>query len=325
VDIINMVRAFFHLGFMLKTLNHTFITLIPKIPNPKKLSQFRPIALCNVSYKIISKILVNRLKPFMDSLITPYQNAFVQGRQITDNIILAQEVFEFLKKKKKGKWGYAALKLDMNKAYDRIRWDFLFSVLQRMGFSQSWVNWITQCVTTVSYSVLINGSPSKTFCPARGLRQGDPLSPYLFLLCANVLSCALLKQENKHHLKGVKIGRANQPLSHLLFADDSFLFFKHDKSSLNTIQSTLAWYCCLSGQNINLDKSELYCTPNMIDLDKSNLANFLGVKLVPSPGKYLGVNFKLRGGRTLISRISSIRSLINSKDGKPSYYHKLVA
>jgi hypothetical protein len=166
VDIINMVRAFFHLGFMLKTLNHTFITLIPKIPNPKKLSQFRPIALCNVSYKIISKILVNRLKPFMDSLITPYQNAFVQGRQITDNIILAQEVFEFLKKKKKGKWGYAALKLDMNKAYDRIRWDFLFSVLQRMGFSQSWVNWITQCVTTVSYSVLINGSPSKTFCPS---------------------------------------------------------------------------------------------------------------------------------------------------------------
>jgi hypothetical protein len=99
----------------------------------------------------------------MDSIITPYQNAFVRGRQISDNIILAQEVFEFLKKKKKGKWGYAALKLDMNKAYDRIRWDFLFAVLQRMGFSQSWVNWITQCVITVSYSVLINGSPSKTF------------------------------------------------------------------------------------------------------------------------------------------------------------------
>ncbi len=167
-----------------------------------------------------------------------------------------------------------------------------------MGFSQSWVNWITQCVTTVSYSVLINGSPSKTFCPARGLRQGDPLSPYLFLLCANVLSCALLKQENTLHLRGVKIGRATQPLCHLLFADDSFLFFKHDKSSPNTIQSTLAWYCCLSGQSRNMDKSELYCSPNMTEIDKSNLANLLGVKLVLSPGKYLGVNFKLRGGRT---------------------------
>ena len=124
----------------------------------------------------------------------------------------------------------------MNKAYDSIRWDFLIVMLQRMGFSQAWVHWITQCVTTVSYSVLINGSPTKPFILARGLRQGNPLSPYLFLLCANVLSCALLKQETTKHLKGIKIGRANQPLSHSLFADDLFLFFKNDKTSPKTIQ-----------------------------------------------------------------------------------------
>ena len=103
IDIINMIKAFFHSGFMLKSLNHTFITLIPKVPNLEKVTQFRPIALCNVTYKIISKILVNRFKPFMDSLITPVQNAFIQGRQITDNIILAYEFFEYLKKKRKGK------------------------------------------------------------------------------------------------------------------------------------------------------------------------------------------------------------------------------
>jgi hypothetical protein len=119
-DILNMVKAFFHLGFLLKSLNHTFITLIPKVRTPKRVTQFRPISLCNVSYKIISKILVSRLKPLMDSLITPYQNAFIQGRQITDNIVLAHEVFEYLKKKSKGKWGFGDLKLDMNKTSDRI-------------------------------------------------------------------------------------------------------------------------------------------------------------------------------------------------------------
>ena len=135
----------------------------------------------------------------------------------------------------------------MNKAYDSISWNFLKAVLSRMGFSINWTKWIMQCVSIVSYSILINGSPSKPFNPSRGLRQGDPLSPYLFLLCANVLSCALLKQEASKHLKGIKIGRANQPLSHLLFADDSFLFFKNDKSSPQTIQNTLAWYCSLFG------------------------------------------------------------------------------
>ena len=102
-DILNMVKAFFHSGFLLRSLNHTYITLIPKVPTPERVTQFRPISLCNVTYKIISKVLINRLKPFMDFLITPYQNAFIRGRKIIDNIILAHEVFEYLKKKQKGK------------------------------------------------------------------------------------------------------------------------------------------------------------------------------------------------------------------------------
>jgi hypothetical protein len=219
-------------------------------------------------------------------------------------------VFEYLKKKGKGKWGFAALKLDMNKAYDRISWPFLTAVLMTMGFSIKWITWVSQCVQTISYSLLLNGSPTATFKPNRGLRQGDPLSPYLFLLCANILSCALLKQETLHNLKGIKIGRSTQPLTHLLFADDSFLFLKNDTKSIMAIQSTLAWYCSLSGQSLNLDKSELYCSPNMPSQQKIKMAQDLGVKLVPQPSKYLGVNFKLRGNRIadfqdLIDKISS--------------------
>jgi hypothetical protein len=260
-DILNMVKAFFHSGFLLRSLNHTYIILIPKVPTPERVTQFRPISLCNVTYKIISKVLVNRLKPFMDSLVTPYQNAFIQRRQITDNIILAHEVVEYLKKKKRGKWGFGALKLDMNKAYNRISWPFLKAVLMTMGFSPKWITWITQCVQTISFSILINGTLTKVFRPNRGLRQGDPLSPYLFLMCANILSCALLKKERLKHLKDIKIGRVAQPISHLLFADDSFFFFKNDNGSTTAIQNTIAWYCSLSGQSIKHDKSELFAHP----------------------------------------------------------------
>ena len=191
-----------------------------------------------------------------------------------------------------------------------------------MGFNENWVKWISQCVTTVSYSILINGSPSKPFNPARGLRQRYPLSPYLFLMCANVLSSALLKQESTKQLKGIKIGRLNQPLTHWLFADDSFLFFKNDKFSPKIIQNTIAWYCSISGESINLDKSELFCSPNMLHHDKSNLTNLLGVKLVPKPSKYLGINFKLNGKRVVDFQGLIDKSPPNFRDGKPNCFHK---
>ena len=131
------MHAFFHSGSLLKSLNQTFLTLIPKVNFPVDVSHFRPISLCNVIYKIISKILVSRLKPFMDMLITPYQNAFIQGRNITNNILLAHEIFDTLRKKKGRKKGYGALKIDMCKAYDRVNWNFLKIVLLSMNFSNT--------------------------------------------------------------------------------------------------------------------------------------------------------------------------------------------
>ena len=249
-DNFNTVLAFFHSRSLLKSLNATYITLIPKVACLDNVNHFRPISLCYVIYKIISKLLVNHLKPFMDSFITPFQNAFIKGRNISDNILLAHGIFDFLTKRKKRKKFYGALKIDMTKAYNRVDWKFLKAVLSSMNFSQNWIKWILQCVTTVQFTLLVNGSLSQTFKPKRGLRQSDPLSPYLFLLCANFLSLALVQAEQQNKIQGIRIGRNGCTFTHLLFADNSLLFFRRDDKSIDNIQCVLQWYCFISGQSI---------------------------------------------------------------------------
>ena len=187
----------------------------------------------------------------------------------------------------------------MSKAYDRIDWHFLKAILIAMNFNDRWVQWIMECVTSVHYTLLINGNISQSFYPKKGLRQGDPLSPYLFLMCANILSLALLKAENQKRIKGVQLGRNSISFTHLFFVNDSLLFFKFDNHSLANIQEILNWYCSLPGQSINLSKFDLFCSPNMSDEAKEALAHALQVNLVQFPSKYLGINFKLKGKRVV--------------------------
>ncbi|XP_048490082.1 secreted RxLR effector protein 78-like [Beta vulgaris subsp. vulgaris] len=131
--------------------------------------------------------MANRLKVVMGKIIHPLQGAFVPERLIQDNVLLAHEVFHSFKNKK-GLRGWIALKLDMKKAYDRLEWNFIFITLEKLGFCSRWIEWLKQCITTVSFSVLVNGIPGETFVPSRGIRQGDPLSPYIFILCAEILA-----------------------------------------------------------------------------------------------------------------------------------------
>jgi hypothetical protein len=194
------------------------------VNSPSRVNDFRPISLCNVVYKIISKMLANRLKHVLPHIISPEQSAFISGRLITDNILVAFETLHTMDTRLKGKEGFMAMKLDMSKAYDRIEWDFVEGVLNKMGFANRWISLLMSCVRTVSYSILINGQPHGLITPSRGLRQGDPLSPYLFILCAEVLSSWLQHYSKEGLISGVPLSRGGTRIHHLFFADDCLLF-----------------------------------------------------------------------------------------------------
>jgi hypothetical protein len=190
-EVINAVKIFFAIGSMPEGVNETAIVLILKIDQPETLKDFRPISLCTVMYKVIAKCMVNRLRPILGEVVSINQSAFVRGRLITDNALVAFECFHFIEHNANANKDFCAYKLDLSKAYDRVDWDFLKRVMKRMGFSRRWVDWIMACVSLVSYKVKFNGNHLDSLSPSRGLRRGDPLSPFLFLFVADTLSTLL--------------------------------------------------------------------------------------------------------------------------------------
>ncbi|GJY59697.1 hypothetical protein Tco_0459589 [Tanacetum coccineum] len=179
-DVILAVQEFFTNGKLLKELNHMIIALIPKVASPSRINDYRPISCCNVLFKCISKIISNRIKESLKMLISPNQSAFVPRRRISDNILLTQELIHNYHLDRGTP--RCTFKVDIQKAYDTVDWCFLKEVLLAFGFHVRMVDWIMECVTTTSYSLCINGVLHGYFKGKRGLRQGDPLSPYLFTI-----------------------------------------------------------------------------------------------------------------------------------------------
>ena len=287
-SVVNSVQSFFRGGFLLKEFNHTNIALIPKIDNPHLVHYFRPISLINFNYIIISKILSNRFKPILHKIISPTQSAFLKGRSIHDNTILAHEVFHSMKQKK-GNGGLMALKLDMEKAFDSMEWEFLLKILELLGFNSTWTHWIRQCITTSSFSILLDGAHFGKFSPSRGLRQGDPLSHFLFILGVEILSRLIEREESLGLIHGIKMARMCPLISHLLFVDDVIIFSKANPSEARAILRCLNTYSTWSGQHINMSKSAIFFSKNCKSSTKDAVNGILHLTLIPSRAKYLGI------------------------------------
>jgi hypothetical protein len=270
-------------------INHTFISLIPKINSPTTPADYKPISLCNVILKIVTKTIANRVKLILPNIVKEFQSAFLPGRLITNNSLLVFETFHYLKKPRKKSNGYVGIKLDIAKAYDSLEWDFIQNTLTAMGFHSKILNSIMQCINSVTFSILINGSPTDSFKPQRDIRQGDPLSPYLFILCAEVLSGIIDKSQKDGLIHGIAIATNAPPISHLLYADDNILFCRAKRDEAKTIMHILKIYQEASGQQVNLAKSEMVFSPNIPLEDKKSFQDHLPVKISSSISKYLGM------------------------------------
>ncbi|KAJ9561591.1 hypothetical protein OSB04_006751 [Centaurea solstitialis] len=285
-DVLLAIHNFFYRGKLAKELNHTLLCLLPKIPNATVVSDFRPIACCSVLYKCISKVIVNRMKPYLDHLINRAQSAFIPGRKIGDNILMAHELVA----------GYqldkgpprCAFKIDLRKAYDMVSWEFLFTMLRGLRFHPVLVSWITEMVSTPTFSVVVNGEARGFFHGKRGIRQGDPLSPYLFTIVMEGFSMLFKQCVDEAVGFGYHHGCAELDITHLCFADDLFVFTRGDVASVEILKKALSLFASCSGLVPNLEKSDVFFGNVPMDV-RAAILTCLPFRSGTFPIRYLGL------------------------------------
>lgn len=285
-DVTVAVHNFFYSGNLEYRLNHTLLCLIPKSPNASCVSDFRPISCCNVLLKCISKIIADRMKGSLNSLVSKAQSAFIPGRQITDNILMAHELVAGYQKSEGEP--RCAFKIDIRKAYDTVDWRYLIGMLQGMGFHPVMVNWINSLISSPSFSICVNGSSEGFFHGKRGLRQGDPISPYLFTIVMEGLSIILKRCIEEEANFAYHQGCEDLKLTHLCFADDLFIFSRGDLVSVEVIKRALQAFSMKSGLSPSLEKSEVFFGNVSGDV-KNAILTCLPYRTGVFPIRYLGV------------------------------------
>ncbi|GKA98526.1 RNA-directed DNA polymerase, eukaryota [Tanacetum coccineum] len=282
-DVHAAVIHFFKHGDIPGGCNSSFIALIPKIPDANMVKDFRPISLIGSIYKIIAKILTNRLVTVLGNIVSEVQSAFIAGRQILDGPFILNEVLHWCSKKKKK---YLIFKVDFEKAYDSVIWDFLEDVLKKFGFGNKWCNWILCCLNSSKGSILVNGSPTEEFQFYKGLKQGDPLSPFLFILVMESLHLSFQRVVDTGMFKGLTLNDS-LCLSHMFYADDAIFVGQWSDGNITTLLHVLDCFYHASGLKINLRKSKIMGVN--VDYSYVNQAAVkLGCQILDTPFMYLG-------------------------------------
>lgn len=287
-SIFQFVQRVFQNPLLIREVNQTLISLIPKQEDISKASQFRPIALYNVIYKVVTKVVANRIRPILPYMISQHQSSFIPGRSTVDNILLLQETLHSMALMK-GQKGYMVLKLDLEKAYDRLEWSFIESFLERFGLPLQLRSVISACISTASMSINWNGSNTDQFSSTRGLRQGDPISPYLFVLSLERLGHKIQQAVHEGSWKALPFGRQGPKISHLFFADDLVLVAEASMDQVGVIRDILDEFCAASGQKVNLGKSQVFFLDNVGAVQGTRLSGLLGIAETKDLGRYLGV------------------------------------
>ncbi|KAF5789658.1 putative RNA-directed DNA polymerase [Helianthus annuus] len=284
-DFVNLFNEFYQKASINNACTSSFLALIPKCNDPSGLTDFRPISLIGCINKVISKVLVNRLKVVIHKLISEEQTAFLSNRSILDGPIILNEVVSWMKKaKKRG----MIFKVDIEKAYDTLNWAFLRSIMCQMGFPNKWVDWVMATVTTAKASVLVNGSPTQEFVCHRGLRQGDPLSPFLFVIAMEALSRVVKKAVSLGLFHGIQCTSHGPSLSHFLYADDAVFLGEWSEVNARNINRVMRCFYLASGLKVNLGKSSLFGV-GVDDAEVNNMAAILRCRKGNFPFKYLGL------------------------------------
>lgn len=271
---------------ILRVLNQSFITLIPKQEKAMTRDKFKPINLCNVVYTIISEVIANRLKPLLPMLVSEEQTRYVEGRQILNHIIQAHEVVHSLKANKQADM---IIQLDIVKAYDKLSWSYIREVLKSYCFDNNQIKWVMALVTTACCSILLNGSPSITFRPSRDLRQGDPLSPFLFILMMKGLGKAINLAKEEGRIQGLKLTHNGDTLTHKKILDDTMLQGISIVREAKAFKQILHDFAMATGTEVSVTKSKVFIFNIDISIQR-NLSRIIDFQINHLPSKYIGMH-----------------------------------
>ncbi|GKD49202.1 RNA-directed DNA polymerase, eukaryota, partial [Tanacetum coccineum] len=252
-DFCGAVEHFFSKGNFSRGCNSSFIALIPKTSDAKYVSDYRPISLIGSVYKVVTKILATRLAPIIPDIISDTQSAFLAKRNILDGPFILNELLSWCKKYNKQAMFF---KVDFAKAFDCVRWDYLLDVMKSFGFGPNWCRWIQGTLSSARASVLVNGSPTDEFSFYRGLKQGDPLSPFLFILIMESLHLSMIRASSNGLFRGLCLN-GSLSVSHLFYADDAMFIGEWSQANLENVIKMLQCFQAASGLSINIQKSNL--------------------------------------------------------------------